>query len=518
MQILPDGEKKPQAKQLQGRVEHLLKLIQKYTFAQRIIEEVKKPRKRAPKVGKAEPGSVEPLSGQTENEASTPRAARNAKARSKSKDADAEPGKKEKKSKESKKSPADKAAAKKKDKEKDKKKKKRKRDLSAPAMHFTANAEPQIIDGDLPPQVFAQCKEKMRPVKKWLKQLDKPDSKLSESEQMEQIKICLLKIGRRIGECLDEVSDPDRAKEWRNNLWTFVSKFTEYNPKKLYRLYKHTLRGLDRKEDSNHSSNHTSMAATPAKSGSVLTPTNHHSGSRHSSSAKYPPVSSSSSSSSTARHAYPPKDGYYPEKRPNCTVQSPVKRSRMDDYPSGGRDSRGEPTTGRSDPSARLDALRLEPGRTEAGRGQDLNPQLCTSGARRANNWHAPSPAAGSYDSQDRFVKIRPYDDDGTINRFTNLATEFTHARYRPYSGRAPHADKYHQNRYGSAPTPVRSGGGGGGGGYGAPPVPPPGSSSPYYQSGHGKPPPNNATHAFAPAFTAHNSQRDNRPPPDWSV
>jgi hypothetical protein len=30
--------------------------------------------------------------------------------------------------------------------------------------------------------------------------------------------------------------------EWRSNLWYFVSKFTEYDAKKLYKLYKHAIK------------------------------------------------------------------------------------------------------------------------------------------------------------------------------------------------------------------------------------------------------------------------------------
>ena len=63
--------------------------------------------------------------------------------------------------------------------------------------------------------VFPQCKERMRPVKKALKQLDKPDEGLSVQEQLQHTGTCLLKIGDRITECLKSYSDPEDVKTWR---------------------------------------------------------------------------------------------------------------------------------------------------------------------------------------------------------------------------------------------------------------------------------------------------------------
>lgn len=82
------------------------------------------------------------------------------------------------------------------------------------------------------------CKERMRPVKKALKQLDKPDEGLSDQEQLQHTRTCLLKIGDRITECLKAYSDPEHVKIWRRNLWIFVSKFTEFGARKLHKLYK----------------------------------------------------------------------------------------------------------------------------------------------------------------------------------------------------------------------------------------------------------------------------------------
>lgn len=84
----------------------------------------------------------------------------------------------------------------------------------------------------------------MRPVKKALKALDRPDQTLSESEQVAHTRQCLVQIGNQINTCLSEYKDPEQVKEWRSNLWYFVSKFTEFDAKKLYKLYKHaTKRG-----------------------------------------------------------------------------------------------------------------------------------------------------------------------------------------------------------------------------------------------------------------------------------
>lgn len=75
------------------------------------------------------------------------------------------------------------------------------------------------VHGFIPPLpltgVCVQCKEHMRPVKKALKQLDKPDEGLSDQEQLQHTRTCLLKIGDRITECLKAYSDPEEVKLWR---------------------------------------------------------------------------------------------------------------------------------------------------------------------------------------------------------------------------------------------------------------------------------------------------------------
>uniref|UniRef100_A0A8C5FAV3 DNA helicase n=1 Tax=Gadus morhua TaxID=8049 RepID=A0A8C5FAV3_GADMO len=90
--------------------------------------------------------------------------------------------------------------------------------------------------------VVRSCKERMRPVKAALKQLDRPEKGLSEREQLEHTRQCLIKIGDHITECLKEYSNPELVKQWRKNLWIFVSKFTEFDARKLHKLYKHAIK------------------------------------------------------------------------------------------------------------------------------------------------------------------------------------------------------------------------------------------------------------------------------------
>lgn len=93
-----------------------------------------------------------------------------------------------------------------------------------------------------------QCKEKMRPVKKALKALDNPDQTLKPEEQVIHTRQCLISIGDQINQCVSIYKDPDVIKQWRSNLWYFVSKFTEYDAKKLYKLYKHAVKKLKGKD------------------------------------------------------------------------------------------------------------------------------------------------------------------------------------------------------------------------------------------------------------------------------
>uniref|UniRef100_A0A1A7Y604 Stress-activated protein kinase JNK n=1 Tax=Iconisemion striatum TaxID=60296 RepID=A0A1A7Y604_9TELE len=116
---------------------------------------------------------------------------------------------------------------------------------SDPSVHKSTNAENLLVSDEseeLDQRTFSVCKERMRPVKAALKQLDRPEKGLSEREQLEHTRQCLINIGDHITECLKEYSNPDQIKQWRKNLWIFVSKFTEFDARKLHKLYKHAIK------------------------------------------------------------------------------------------------------------------------------------------------------------------------------------------------------------------------------------------------------------------------------------
>ncbi|KAK9890213.1 hypothetical protein WA026_010322 [Henosepilachna vigintioctopunctata] len=243
--ILLNEDKKPQSKHLQTRAEYLLKVLKKQLNQKKGVQKPKRQRKvketraltkeiiEEDNLSSNDDSSVKtPTSSQTVNSSVTkkPRAA-----------------KKEEDQKED-----DNTVAKPLPDKHEKKKKKDKKEKKAEGpMHFTANNEPRALNvmGDLDPSTFTECKEKMRPVKKALKALDNPDQSLSETEQVNHTRLCLIQIGEQINVCLrDYKNDPEKAKEWRSNLWHFVSKFTEYDSKKLYKLYKRACQKCE-KED-----------------------------------------------------------------------------------------------------------------------------------------------------------------------------------------------------------------------------------------------------------------------------
>ncbi|NXH57702.1 CHD1 protein, partial [Rhabdornis inornatus] len=85
-------------------------------------------------------------------------------------------------------------------------------------VHITACSEPVPISEEseeLDQKTFSVCKERMRPVKAALKQLDRPEKGLSEREQLEHTRQCLIKIGDHITECLKEYTNPEQIKQWR---------------------------------------------------------------------------------------------------------------------------------------------------------------------------------------------------------------------------------------------------------------------------------------------------------------
>ncbi|XP_073424854.1 chromodomain-helicase-DNA-binding protein 2 isoform X4 [Dendrobates tinctorius] len=207
--ILPvETEKKPQGKHLQTRADYLLKLLKK-------------------EIEKKEGGPTEEDDGSLKSPN---------KKKQKKKD------NKENKDKQNQKKdgPKEKRKPKEKLKRADTKGGARSRKNQGP-VHITAGNDPVPIgeeEDDLDQETFSICKERMRPVKKALKQLDKPDKGLTVQEQLEHTRTCLLKIGDRISECLKSYSDQEQIKLWRRNLWIFVSKFTEFGARKLHKLYK----------------------------------------------------------------------------------------------------------------------------------------------------------------------------------------------------------------------------------------------------------------------------------------
>ncbi|XP_043934314.1 chromodomain-helicase-DNA-binding protein 2 isoform X2 [Protopterus annectens] len=254
--LLSDPDKKPQVKQLQSRADYLLKLIKKdqdkkdnVKDGEEITPKKRKPRApKKPKLPKEEP----------ESEVHSPHLSDNQSEETEIKEDVSEkiPEKKKikkKDNKEAKEKPADVKKEKDADGEKKKKEKKEKQPKATGAktkakpktpqgpVHISEGKEPVLIDNEedeLDQETFSMCKEKMRPVKKALKQLDKPDKGASVQEQLEHTRSCLLKIGDRIAECLKTYRDQEQIKQWRRNLWIFVSKFTEFDAKKLHKLYK----------------------------------------------------------------------------------------------------------------------------------------------------------------------------------------------------------------------------------------------------------------------------------------
>uniref|UniRef100_A0A670J9M9 Chromodomain helicase DNA binding protein 2 n=1 Tax=Podarcis muralis TaxID=64176 RepID=A0A670J9M9_PODMU len=270
--ILPvETDKKPQGKQLQARVDYLLKLLKKDMEKKDGTKEVEetKAKKRKPRTKKENKS----LKGRDEhgNEVSSPRHSDNPSEEGEVKEdgLDGSPVRKKQKKKEDKENKIKQTASKKeKEEEKERRKTKGKREKakgsdaksagkgkrSQGPVHITAGSEPIPIgeeeEDDLDQETFSICKERMRPVKKALKQLDKPDKGLTVQEQLEHTRSCLLKIGDRISECLKAYSDQELIKLWRRNLWIFVSKFTEFDARKLHKLYKmaHKKRSQDEEE------------------------------------------------------------------------------------------------------------------------------------------------------------------------------------------------------------------------------------------------------------------------------
>uniref|UniRef100_A0A673JYM9 Chromodomain-helicase-DNA-binding protein 2-like n=1 Tax=Sinocyclocheilus rhinocerous TaxID=307959 RepID=A0A673JYM9_9TELE len=230
--LLDDPKKKPQAKQLQMRADYLLKMLKKEQESQ----DAAKTGDEVRIVGFSVRLHIyNSLIFQDDGAEKTPTKKKQKKDNKENKEKTGTP-KKEKEGD--------------KDKKRSKSKKEKVFYMAKPGgkgkkaqgpVHITAGSEPVPIgeeDDELDQETFSICKERMRPVKKALKQLDKPDEELSVQEQLQHTRTCLLKIGDRITECLKSYSDPEHVKTWRRNLWIFVSKFTEFGARKLHKLYK----------------------------------------------------------------------------------------------------------------------------------------------------------------------------------------------------------------------------------------------------------------------------------------
>ncbi|NXO83435.1 CHD1 protein, partial [Sitta europaea] len=266
-QILPDDpDKKPQAKQLQTRADYLIKLlnkdlarkeVQRLTGADEIISVkcLDKKIKAEEIEEKPEPDIGIRMEAVEKRETREKENKRHLKREKKEKEDKKElkniKEKRENKLKESTQKVKEEKANELKSENKEKNKKVSLLDIP---VHITATSETVPISEEseeLDQRTFGVCKERMRPVKAALKQLDRPEKGLSEREQLEHTRQCLIKIGDHITECLKEYTNPEQIKHWRKNLWIFVSKFTEFDARKLHKLYKHAIK--KRQESQQHS-------------------------------------------------------------------------------------------------------------------------------------------------------------------------------------------------------------------------------------------------------------------------
>ncbi|XP_068391779.1 chromodomain-helicase-DNA-binding protein 1 isoform X2 [Eschrichtius robustus] len=226
--ILPDDpDKKPQAKQLQTRADYLIKLLSK--------DLARKEAQRLSGAGGSKRRKVR---------AKKNKAMKSIKMKEEIK-SDSSPLPSEKSDEDDDKLSESKS---------DNKERSKKSSVSDAPVHITASGEPVPISEEseeLDQKTFSICKERMRPVKAALKQLDRPEKGLSEREQLEHTRQCLIKIGDHITECLKEYTNPEQIKQWRKNLWIFVSKFTEFDARKLHKLYKHAIKKRQESQQNN---------------------------------------------------------------------------------------------------------------------------------------------------------------------------------------------------------------------------------------------------------------------------
>ncbi|ESO01124.1 hypothetical protein HELRODRAFT_192382 [Helobdella robusta] len=288
--ILPDGDLKPQAKHLQTRTEYLLKIIKKINDSSGIKKKpVKNVGKSSKKVKSKE--IIDENAGSEDNDDASNEASRDGLAKDK---------KLKKKKNTDKKSLG----------MKDHKKKKshhhhhhhhhsNQTGQADGPLHFTTNQTVSVEEeSGLEPEVFKQCKESMRVVKKYLQHLKSPDTSMGDDELLKRTRDCLIKIGDRITAILTEYKEPNKIKEWRGHLWQFVSMFTDnFDAPRLHKMYKHALKGRTSEQEKLNSESGNQSASTshyPTNTASSSTSVRHH---HH----HQQQPSSSSTSSSTHR-------------------------------------------------------------------------------------------------------------------------------------------------------------------------------------------------------------------------
>ncbi|KAL7642460.1 UNVERIFIED_CONTAM: hypothetical protein RMT77_007021 [Armadillidium vulgare] len=254
--ILLEGDLKPQAKHLENRVQYLLKLIRKTQGFILIKPKGPKPKLKKHKEAKGISKEIVENDDSSDGEATNMSAA-SAVSKKSSKDLVKEEKKpsKEIEVKEEEDQDVEKKPHKDELIEKPKKKKKEKKEKISGPLHITANGEPLPVDSTIEldqnhPQ-WPECKEKMRPMKKALKALDNPSKGMTQEEQIHHTRKCLIQIGDHIEKTLQQYQDHDTCKEWKNLLWQFVSKFTEYDAKKLHKLYKKHKKLIEERKGSN---------------------------------------------------------------------------------------------------------------------------------------------------------------------------------------------------------------------------------------------------------------------------
>uniref|UniRef100_A0A672QFF2 Uncharacterized protein n=1 Tax=Sinocyclocheilus grahami TaxID=75366 RepID=A0A672QFF2_SINGR len=213
--LLPDDpDKKPQAKQLQTRADYLIKLLSKDLAKKEAQKQAgtANSRKRKPR-GKKNKAVKPKMDDMTNSLSSAP--------------------------------PSDKSSEEEEENEEEEKVSEVREKKADTPVHTPSGGDALPLSDEseeLDQKTFSVCKERMRPVKAALKQLDRPEKGLSEREQLEHTRQCLIKIGDHITECLREYTNPEQIKQWRKNLWIFVSKFTEFDARKLHKLYKHAIK------------------------------------------------------------------------------------------------------------------------------------------------------------------------------------------------------------------------------------------------------------------------------------